>query len=143
MHIKEQILADIKSAMKAREQSRLDALRYALSRIKNIEIDEGEQDDAGVQKILQKIVKEISESIADYTKGGREDLVASEQSKLEIMQAYLPKPLSDEELQQLIAEVRSAFPDLPFGQMIGKVMEKAAGKADGSRVAGLLKQMQN
>ena len=81
MPLKQTITDDMKTAMKARAMDRLTVLRSLLSEIKNFEIDNGEQDDAGVQKVVAKMVKQIKESIAEYGKGGRQDLVDEEEAK--------------------------------------------------------------
>jgi len=139
MSIKAHLTEEMKSAMRARDAARLETLRYALSRIKNVEIDEGELDDAGVEKILAKIVKEIRESIVEYGQGNRADLVEKEEQKLTVMKAFLPEPLSDEELHAIIDQVKQDNPGLSGGQLIGAVLAKAGGRADGGRVAAMLR----
>lgn len=141
MSIKNQLTDDVKTAMKARDQFKLDTLRYVLSRIKNVEIDKGELDDTAVQQIISKVLKETNESITEYKKGQRSDLAESEQNKAAVLEAYLPKPLSDTELRQLIAETIQEKPDHAFGQLIGAVNAKAAGRADGGRIAALIKEI--
>lgn len=139
MPLKDQLIEEMKNAMRARDAARLETLRYALSRIKNVEIDEGELDDAAVEKILAKIVKEIRESITEYGQGNRADLVDKEEQKLTVMQAFLPEPLTDEELQNIIDQVKQDNPGLSGGQLIGAVLAKSGGRADGGRVAAMLR----
>lgn len=139
MSLKDQLTEEMKNAMRARDAARLETLRFALSRIKNVEIDEGELDDAGVEKVLGKIVKEIRESIVEYGQGNRADLVEKEEQKLTVMQAFLPEPLTDEELQNIIDQVKQDNPSLSGGQLIGAVLAKSGGRADGGRVAAMLR----
>lgn len=138
---KAQLTEDMKTAMKARDQVRLDTIRYVLSRIKNVEIDSGELDEAAVQQVVAKVVKETKESITEYTKGGRTDLADADAAKAKILETYLPQQLSDQELRTIITEVIQEQPDLQFGQIIGAVNKKTLGRADGSRVAALVKEM--
>ncbi|MEX0895508.1 MAG: GatB/YqeY domain-containing protein [Patescibacteria group bacterium] len=139
MTIQEQLREDMKTAMKARDQVRLDAIRYLMSRIKNVEIDAGLLDDTAVQQVVSKVIKEARESIVEYEKAGREELAQAEQAKMHVLEEYLPTQLSDVELRALIAESIKAQPDLAFGQLIGAVNKQVAGRADGSRVAALVK----
>lgn len=142
--LKLQIMEDVKTAMRAHDAVRLTTLRTLLSEIKNFEIDNGEQDDAGVEKVVAKVVKQTNESIVEYGKGGRQDLVAEEQVKLKILQVYLPKQLSDEELKAIVEEVLAAHPgQTSQGPLTGLVMKQVAGAADGRRVAAMIQQVVN
>ena len=126
------------AAMKAQEKNRLGALRYLFSQIKNREIDLKRPlaDDEAV-KLLQTEAKRRREAIEAYQKGGRQDLVEKESYQLSVIEEYLPKQLSDEELKTIIAEIKSANPSGDFGTLMKATMAKVAGKADGSRVAAL------
>ena len=126
------------TAMKAQEKNRLGALRYLFSQIKNREIDWKRPlaDDEAV-KLLQTEAKRRREAIEAYQKGGRQDLVEKESYQLAVIEEYLPKQLTDEELKTIIAEVKSANPSGDFGTLMKVTMAKVAGKADGSRVAAL------
>jgi uncharacterized protein YqeY len=133
-------MEDMKTAMRAHDSMTLNAIRYLLSQIKNVEIDNGPQDDAGIQEIIRKQVKQMKDALVDFQKGGREDIVAEEQLKIAIFEKYLPAQMSDEELTTLVAAVRSEHAELPLGQVIGLVKERAQGQADGTRVAAAVKQ---
>lgn len=140
MTIRNQIQQDITAAMKARDQKRLDALRYLVSQIKNREIDlKHELSDDETMKLLTTEAKRRRESIEAYQKGGRDDLVEKERYELSVIEDYLPKQLTDEELRAMIEEVKTAIPSADFGTLMKTIMEKVAGRVDGKRIAGLLK----
>ena len=103
--LKQRLVDDMKSAMRAKEKDRLLTVRTILAAIKQQEVDTREDvDEAGVLAILDKQSKQRRESIAQFTKAGRDDLVAQEELELVFIQEYLPEPLSDEEVQSLIKE---------------------------------------
>jgi len=139
MSLSQQLVNDMKQAMKDRDSVRLGTIRFLRSEIKNFEIDNGEQDDAGVGKIVVKQVKQIRESIEEYKKADREDLVADEEAKLKVLETYLPEQMSDDELKSVVSEVLAGLENPQIGPVIGQVMAKVQGKADGGRVAGLVK----
>jgi len=140
MSFSQQLIDDMKQAMKAGDKVKLSVIRFLRSEIKNYEIDHGEQDDAGIEKIVAKQVKQVKESIAEYQKAGRDDLVSEEEPKLKILEEYLPEQMSDEELQVVIDEVLSTMDNPEIGPAIGQVMGKVQGKADGSKVSALVRQ---
>jgi uncharacterized protein YqeY len=103
MSLKNQIQEDVKTAMRAREKERLSVLRLITAAIKQREVDERiDLDDEQVLVVLDKMVKQRRESLEQFEKAAREDLVAQERFELEILQGFLPEPLSDAELAELI-----------------------------------------
>jgi len=99
MSLKDQIIEDMKNAMRAKEVMRLGAIRLLLSAIKQREVDERVVvDDAGVVAIVEKLIKQRKDSISQFEKAGRDDLVAIEAGEVEILLAYLPAQLSDAEV---------------------------------------------
>lgn len=139
MPLQNQLVEDMKQAMKAGDRIRLDVIRFLRAEIKNFEIDNGAQDDAGVLAIIGRQIKQVNESIEGYEKGGRADLAAEERAKLAILQSYMPEQLSDDALNQIIAEVIAQNPSPQMGPIIGQVMSKVKGQADGGRVSALVK----
>lgn len=126
--------------MKARDQKGLDALRYLLSQIKNKEIDaKHELTDDEATKLLQTEAKRRRESIDAYQKGGRKDLEEKERYELSVIEEFLPKQLSDEEILALILAVKSTNPNADFGMLMRTIMSKIGGKTDGARVAKMLR----
>lgn len=143
MPLKAQLTEDMKNAMRAKETVKLGVIRFLLADIRNFEIDNGEQDDAGVEKLIAKQVKQMKDAIAEFEKGGRPDLVEEEQAKVAILETYLPQQLSDEELKAIVDRVVAAAGSTNMGQVIGMVMKEVAGRADGGRVSALVKQALN
>lgn len=141
MSFKEQLMTEMKEAMKAGDKTRLGVIRYLRSQIKNFEIDHGEQDDESLQQLVAKEVKQVKEAIDEYQKGGREDLVEAEEAKLEILKSYLPEQLKPEELKAIVKEVIDNSGQTEPGPIIGQVMAKVKNQADGSQVAALVREM--
>ncbi|HTG76180.1 MAG TPA: GatB/YqeY domain-containing protein [Steroidobacteraceae bacterium] len=146
MTLKERITEDMKAAMRASEKERLSTIRLVQAAIKQREVDERiTLDDTQVLVVLEKMVKQRKESIAQFEQGGRKDLADKERREIELLQAYLPAQLSDSELDVLIREAVAATGAASIKDM-GKVMSvvksKAAGRADmavvGARVKAVL-----
>lgn len=144
MTLKERITEDMKAAMRAGEKDRLATIRLMLAAVKQIEVDERiVLDDARMLSVLEKMVKQRKESIAQFESGGRPDLVAKEAAELAVIQAYLPAQLSDAELDTLIAEAiasTGAASVKDMGKVMGVVKSKAAGRADMGAVGARIKQ---
>jgi len=143
MTLKARIQEDMKSAMRGGEKDRLANIRMVMAAIKQREVDERiELDDAQVLSVLDKMVKQRRESIAQFAAGNRADLVAKEEAELRLLSAYLPAPLTDAELDALIAEAIAATGAASIKDM-GKVMAaiktKAAGRADMGAVGARIK----
>jgi uncharacterized protein YqeY len=134
----ERIQADLVTAMKAREQARVETLRGLGSDLKYRKIELGEDlSDTEIVAVLRKAAKRRREAIVAYEQGGRPELAAKEAQELEIIGAYLPAELSDERLDQLIREVLTeagaADPSL-VGKVMSQVMPRVKGQASGERV---------
>lgn len=144
MTIKDRITNDLKDAMRARDQKKLGTLRLITAAIKQIEIDERivVENDERILVILDKMMKQRKESIAQFQAAGRDDLVAQEQYEIEIVSHYLPEPLSDDEINALIQEAMTALNAEKISDM-GKVMAHLKpllqGRADMSKVSLLIK----
>jgi hypothetical protein len=143
MSLKERITDDMKSAMRAGEKERLATIRMLLAAIKQREVDERIQlDDSQVLAVLEKMVKQRKEAIAQFQSGGRDDLVAKETAEITVLQHYLPTQLSDAELDALIAEAiasTGAASIKDMGKVMGVVKGKAAGRADMGAVGARIK----
>ena len=143
MSLKTRITDDMKTAMKAREVQRLSAIRLLLAAIKQKEVDERvELIDADVLAIVEKLIKQRRDSIAQYQAAKRQDLVDGETFELGVLSAYLPKQLSEaeigEEIAKAIAEAGArAVPDM--GKVMGLLKVRLAGRADMGRVSGLVR----
>lgn len=143
MSLKTQILDDIKTAMKARETLRLNTLRLLSAALKQKEVDERvELDDAAVLAILEKLIKQRKDSISQFEKANRQDLVDIETAELAILAAYLPAQMSEAEIAAAIdAAIAStdAASAKDMGKVIGALKPLLAGKADMGKVSGLVK----
>jgi uncharacterized protein len=143
MTLKEQITEDMKSAMRAKEVERLGTIRLLLAAIKQREVDERiTVDDAGIITIIEKLIKQRKDSIEQFQKAGRTDLVEQESKELVILQAYMPAQLSTAEvqsaIQKVIADLGASGPQ-DMGKVIGALKAQLAGKADMGMVSGLVK----
>lgn len=139
MSLKQQLMEDMKSAMKAGDKKTLDAIRFLMAKIKNVEIDNGEQNDDQIQKLVAKQIKEMKDTMADYERAGRQDLVDNDKANIEVYQKYLPAQLSEAEIDVLIDQVMAENPGANMGMIIGKVNQQAAGRADGGVIAQKVK----
>lgn len=148
MSIKEQIFADLKTAMKAKEQDRLRVLRSIKAKLMEKEIEErtgGEAtlSDESALQVLTKAAKQRKESIDQFEQGGREDLAANERMELEIIEAYLPEMMGEDEVRKIVKEKISAMGATgpqDMGKVMGPLMGQLKGKADGSLVSKLVKE---
>ncbi len=142
-NLKTQLVEDMKTAMKAHDSVSLGVIRFLLSLIKNVEIDHGEQQDAGVVTIVQTEIKKTKEALVEFQKGGRQDIVDQELAKIQVMEKYLPTQLSDEELMAKIKTIRESSGEAHPGKLTGLVMAQVRGQAEGNRVSALIKQVLN
>lgn len=143
MPLKGRIQSDMKTAMKAGERDRLKVVRSILAGIQQVEVDERrELDDAAVIKVIDKMVKQRRESVAQFTDGGREDLARIEAAEIDVLKGYLPEPLSDAELGALIDRAiadTGAATLRDMGKVMGTIKAQAQGRADMGRVGALVK----
>jgi len=142
--LKAQIIDDMKAAMKGGEKARLGVIRLITAAIKQREVDERiELDDEQVLIVLDKMVKQRRDSIKQYTDAGREDLAAIEEAEVEIIQAYLPAALSEDEIAAIVEAAiaqtgASSMADM--GKVMGIVKPQVQGRGDMSAVSGIVKQ---
>lgn len=143
MSLKARIQEDVKLAMKAREKERLAVLRLITAAIKQIEVDQRvELDDEAVTVVLDKMVKQRRESLAQYQQAGRDDLARQEQYELDLIATYLPEPLSAEQLDQIINEtiaLTSASSAQDMGKVMGMLKPMVQGRADMKAVSATVR----
>lgn len=134
MSLKGRLEDDMKAALRAGDKERLSILRLALAAVKQREVDTRQPlDDAGVQGVLERLIKQGRESLSQYRAGQRGDLAAKEEAEIETLLAYLPEPLSDSELDELIAEAidsTGATGPQDIGKVMGFIKARAAGRVD-------------
>jgi uncharacterized protein YqeY len=145
MSLKQQLKDDLKTAMREKEIVKRDAIRAINTMIKQIEVDQRiELDDAEIIKLVQKGIKQREEAIVQYKEASRDDLVQKEQEQIDVFSLYLPKQLSDNELEAIVKEIVEANGATSMKDM-GKVMnpakERIGGSADGKRINEMVKKL--
>jgi uncharacterized protein len=139
-----QIQSDLSAAAKAQDRTRVAALRLVVDALqKEAKQARGELDEQAEIAVLKRERKRRAEAADAYRKAGRADTAAAEEAEAELIDAYLPAQISDEELQQLIADAvaeTGAQSQKEMGRVMSAVMAKAAGRADGRRVSELVKE---
>ena len=141
--LKQRITDDMKAAMKAREAGRLGAIRMLLAAIKQREVDERiTLDDTQVLSVIEMMIKQRREAIAQFEAGGRADLAAKELAEVALLQTYMPEPLSQAEVEALVAAAiteTGAASVKDMGKVMALVKTRAAGRADMSAVSAIIK----
>ena len=145
MSLKEQLFADLKTAMKEKDTLKKDTVQLIRSGILQYEKDNKvELDDEGVLDIISKQLKSRRDSLPDYVKSGREDLIEKLNKEIEILLSYLPEQLSEDEIQKIVEEAIAATGAASvkeMGKVMGIVNPKLKGRADMKVVGGLVKKM--
>ncbi|WP_073087902.1 GatB/YqeY domain-containing protein [Selenomonas ruminantium] len=143
MSLKEQLTADMKEAMKNKEKERLAVIRMVRGAIRQQEIDgQKELGEEDVIAVISKEVKMRRDSIEEFQKGGREDLVAKTQAEIDVLMPYLPAQLSEDEVRELVkaaVEQTGAASPKDMGKVMGVLMPKVKGRADGKMVNNIVK----
>jgi len=133
----------MKAAMRARDTARLSAIRLLLAAIKQREVDERiELEDAAVVSVIEKMIKQRRESIAQFESAARNDLADAEKAELEVLSAYLPKPMSEAEVEKAVAAAiaeSGAAGVKEMGKVMALLKSRLAGRADMGRVSALVK----
>ena len=145
MTLKEQLMADFKEAMKAKDEVAKNTISFARAAVKQYEVDTREElDDAGIIAILAKQVKMRRDALADFENAGRTDLVESYNAEIEILSRYLPEQLSEDKLREIVAETAAALGieggKQNMGKLMGPVMAKVKGLADGNAVKKVVQE---
>lgn len=143
MSLKDQITEDMKTAMRAKDSERLGTIRLLLAAMKQKEVDERVTlDDAMVVAIVDKLVKQRKDSVAAFTQGGRTDLADKEAAEIKVLEVYLPKRMSADEVavevKAIVAELGAKGPG-DMGKVMGAVKTRLAGKADMGQVSAAVK----
>ena len=143
MSLKEQLTADMKEAMKNKEKERLAVIRMVRGAIRQQEIDgQKELGEEDVIAVISKEVKMRRDSIEEFQKGGREDLVEKTQAEIDVLLPYLPAQLSEDEVRELVksaVEQTGAATPKDMGKVMGVLMPKVKGRADGKMVNTIVK----
>ncbi|HCC68185.1 TPA: aspartyl-tRNA amidotransferase [Patescibacteria group bacterium] len=147
MSLLETLRIDMKTAIKAGNTDIVQILKIVLATIQNAQISsDKELTDTDIQKILRKETNKIEDSISQYSKMGRKDLVKSEKKDLEIMRKYLPELMNDKEIKEVVSKkiTQLGVKDIKeIGKVMGVVMKELNGKADGNSVRNIVQEMLN
>lgn len=149
MSLKEKLTADMKEAMKAREKGRqrLGVIRMVRGAIRQQEIDgQKELDDDAVLAVISKEVKQRRDSIEEFKKGGREDLVAQNEAEIAVLMAYLPQQMAEGEIRKLVQDAiaaTGASSPKEMGKVMKELMPKVKGRADGKLVNQIVRELLN
>jgi len=147
MSLEQKVMADLKTAMLAKDEKSLRSLRAIKAALINLKTSEGfsgevKEDDE--IKLLQKLVKQRRESLEIYEKQDRKDLAATEREEIEVIEKFLPKQLSEEELKSVITSIikeTGATSQADMGKVMGVANKQLGGKADGKTIAAVVKEM--
>ena len=148
MPIKEQLTADMKEAMKSHDKDRLSVIRFVRGAIRQAEIDGGHKElsDEDVIGVISKEVKMRKDSLEEFQKGNREDLVAQVKAEIAVLMPYLPQQLSEEEIRGFVQEAvdkSGASSQKDMGKVMGLLMPKVKGRADGKLVNSIVREILN
>ena len=148
MTLKEQLMADFKEAMKAKDDIRKNTISFARAAVKQYEVDNREElDDEGIIKILAKQVKMRKDALADFEKAGRTDLADGYKAEIEILEKYLPEQMSKEEILKIVQATKEELglegTKKDMGKFMGAVMKKVGGQADGNAVREVIQGFLN
>lgn len=147
MSLQEKLVQDMKSAMKSGDKLALETIRMLRSQIQNASLGKSEPlSDDEVMQILTKEVKRRQESVQMYSDGGRQDLADREQAEMELIQAYLPEQLDEAALTEIIDEIlrqTGVISMKEIGRVMGQLMPKIKGRADGKLAQEIVKQKLN
>ncbi len=143
MSLKDKLMADLKTAMKEKEKVKKAVITMIRASVKQYEVDNREEiDDEGIIEIVAKQMKQKKDAIEEFKKGDRPDLVKLTEEEMEILLEYLPKQLSKEEVEAIISETIEevgAKDPKDMGKVMGALMPKVKGKADGKLVSQIVK----
>jgi len=142
--LKQQLTAAMKDAMRARDKARLGTIRMALSEVKRVEVDERiDPDDPRVLAILEKMIKQRRDAARQFDDAGRDDLASTERAEIEVLESFMPSPLSEAEIDVIISQAitdsgASGMQDM--GKVMNAVRPQVAGRADMAVISAQVKQ---
>lgn len=147
MSLEQKVMADLKTAMLAKDEKSLRALRAIKAAIINAKTAEGFSGEIKEEeeiKLLQKLVKQRKDSLEIYEKQNREDLAVKEREEIEVIEKFLPKQMSEEELKEIISKIiteTGATSPADMGKVMGMANKQLAGKADGKSISAVVKEL--
>ncbi len=145
MSLKETLQDELKTALKAKNKTKLNTIRSIINAVKNFEINnQKELNDSEIEKIISTLVKQRKDSIEQFKQGGRDDLVSKEEEELKILMRFLPEQLSTEEIENRVKEIIAELGNVTkkdFGKVMKATMQKLQNKADGKIVNRIVKSL--
>ncbi len=145
--LKKRLQNDLKDAMKQKDTFKRDVIRYVMSAIKQIEVDERKElSDADIEAILVKQIKQRNDSIQQFREGGRDDLVEKNEKEIQILKSYLPEPMSEDEVREIIAKIieeTGAQGMKDMGKVMGAAKSKIGSRAEGRVINQIAKELLN
>lgn len=145
MSLKDRLTNDFKEAMKAHDEIRKNTINLARAAIKQIEVDTRvELDEQGIIDILTKQVKLRKDALSDFEKAGRTDLIEAYNKEIEILEQYLPAQLTEEEIKEIVLQTKEELgvaDKSGMGKLMGAVMPKVKGRADGNAVRSIVQSV--
>ena len=132
---------EMKTALKAQDSRRLSAIRMLISAIKYVQVDKPDLDDAGMLAVLSKEAKKRREAIEAYTAAGRTEQAAGEQYELTLIEGYLPKQLTTEEIRAKLEAIRDQLAGKNMGEAMKVAMAELKGQAEGGVVSGIVREL--
>ena len=143
--LKAKLQADLKTAMKEKDTFKRDVIRFVMSAIKQIEVDERKElSDEDIEAILVKQIKQRNDAIEQFKKGGRDDLVEKNEKELKILKSYLPEPLSEDEIREVLKEIiaqTGAKSIKDMGKVMGVAKSKIGSRAEGRVINQIAKEL--
>ncbi len=143
--LKERLQNDLKIAMKEKDKFKRDVVRFVMSAIKQIEVDERKElSDADIEAILVKQIKQRNDSIEQFREGGREDLVEKNERELEILRSYLPEPMSEDEVRGVLSDIiveTGAQGMKDMGRVMGEAKKRIGSRAEGKLINQIAKEL--
>ncbi len=145
--LKKRLQNDLKEAMKQKDTFKRDVIRFVMSAIKQIEVDERKElTDADIEAILVKQIKQRNDAIGQFKEGGRDDLVEKNEKELEILKSYLPEPMSEDEVRKILEEIieeTGAEGMKDMGKVMGAAKSKIGSRAEGRVINRIAKELLN
>ena len=143
MDSQEKLQAELKAALRSKDEIKVSTIRFLMASIHNVKIEKGKLSEEDVVSVIQKQIKQGKESIEGFKQGGRDELIKNETQEIEILQKYLPEQMSDSDVELLVDKAirdTSSSEQRDIGKVMGVLSSKLKGKADMGVVSGLVKK---
>lgn len=143
MDLQEKLQADLKEALRSKDEMKVSTIRFLMASIHNVKIEKGKLSEEDIVSVIQKQIKQGKESIEGFKQGGRDELIKNETQEIEILQKYLPEQMSDSDVELLVDKAikdTSSLSIQDMGKVMGVLSSQLKGKADMGVVSGMVKE---